>query len=678
MSVGPVMLFMQPGPQDHQAEQGYALCMMQEGGSYADVGVNVPYVMVADGQSPEHWVHHAVDGSAIAGGSTTSKAFDIKNPKTGKKLDREDLLDKGGVQGGVLSPAFKAKWAAAAKVVASRMRSHRWCADHSTFSALNVDGICHPRPGRGLGHRRPVAQWRHGADAAREVPQQKLPPAAEAAEAPAPSLKDFRIPQGEKVSAKTAANIAALSLESCTEKKLAHHSSVGSRPWRPKCMQGKEGADVQQEELPTSAAESSPSLQEGSDAASGEDESPVRVVAKASEAPFRELLAFRFAVSSEVPVGVETLAARECPEAPEVEKLQRMCSSGQEEPTHRALFGTASSRRHHAATPTRGSQERTPKASLPAPSATAYRAVSDRSPASLPRLEEMRRTVQSLLNKICPENVATIAEQIGEVRIENADEMESIIGLIFKKALAEPHYCETYADLVFTLRSTFPEFPSLDGSKPISFKATLLNICQTEFEALPTSLAPTAEEMEKYDASELDFRRKKRKDRVLSNMKFIGHLFLRQLLSAKVIGSVIQELTLCNCADQVPEEHVIECAVELLLAIGYTLESMPAGSKALGQVCGRLLDLKNTRRGGKAVYCKRVQFNIQDLLDARQKGWARKVFSGVAKTKEEIRIEQEKELSAAARGKEIASGERVVAGQRPTYLSGVGKDASPH
>ncbi|CAK0892788.1 unnamed protein product, partial [Prorocentrum cordatum] len=110
-------------------------------------------------------------------------------------------------------------------------------------------------------------------------------------------------------------------------------------------------------------------------------------------------------------------------------------------------------------------------ASLPAPSATAYRAVSDRSPASLPRLEEMRRTVQSLLNKICPENVATIAEQIGEVRIENADEMESIIGLIFKKALAEPHYCETYADLVFTLRSTFPEFPSLDGSKPISFKA---------------------------------------------------------------------------------------------------------------------------------------------------------------------------------------------------------------
>jgi len=285
----------------------------------------------------------------------------------------------------------------------------------------------------------------------------------------------------------------------------------------------------------------------------------------------------------------------------------------------------------------------------------------------------MRRTVQSHLNKICPENVATIAGQIGEVKIENADEMENIIGLIFKKALAEPHYCETYADLVFTLRSTFPEFPSPEGGKPISFKATLLNICQTEFEALPTSMAPTAEEVEKYGSGELDFRRKKRKDRVLSNMKFIGHLFLRQLLSAKVIGSVIQELTLCNSVDQVPEEHVIECAVELLLAIGYTLESMPAGSKALGQVCGRLLDLKNTRRGGNAVYCKRVQFGIQDLLDARQKGWARKVFSGVAKTKDEIRMEQEKELSALARGKEVASGERVVAGQRPTYLSGVDK-----
>ena len=37
-------------------------------------------------------------------------------------------------------------------------------------------------------------------------------------------------------------------------------------------------------------------------------------------------------------------------------------------------------------------------------------------------------------------------------------------------------------------------------------------------------------------------------DRVLANMKFIGQLFLRSLLSAKIIGSVIQDLTNCEQA----------------------------------------------------------------------------------------------------------------------------------
>uniref|UniRef100_A0A7S4RVD5 MIF4G domain-containing protein n=1 Tax=Alexandrium monilatum TaxID=311494 RepID=A0A7S4RVD5_9DINO len=305
--------------------------------------------------------------------------------------------------------------------------------------------------------------------------------------------------------------------------------------------------------------------------------------------------------------------------------------------------------------------------SLPGPSPKAYRLNSG---GLVPRMEELRRTLQSLLNKVCPESVATIAEKIGEVKVESAEELQHVIALIFKKAISEPHYCETYADLVFALRTAFPEFPCPDGGKPLTLKAVLLNICQDEFEALPTSLAPVDEDLERYDAEELELRRKRRKDRVLANMKLIGHLFLRQLLSARVISSVIQELTLCDDAARVPEEHVIECAVELLMSIGHTLESMPAGKQALIQVSGRLLDLKQ-RKGpdGRGVYCKRIQFAIQDLLDARAAGWVRKVFSGVAKTKEEIRLEQERELVALARGQEVGSGQVVVSGQRPRYIS---------
>eukprot|EP00419_Tripos_fusus_P047066 CAMPEP_0172819600 /NCGR_PEP_ID=MMETSP1075-20121228/14707_1 /TAXON_ID=2916 /ORGANISM="Ceratium fusus, Strain PA161109" /LENGTH=79 /DNA_ID=CAMNT_0013660149 /DNA_START=47 /DNA_END=283 /DNA_ORIENTATION=+ len=79
--------------------------------------------------------------------------------------------------------------------------------------------------------------------------------------------------------------------------------------------------------------------------------------------------------------------------------------------------------------------------------------------------------------------MSRIAEKIAMINVMSADELEVVIELIFHKALAEPHYCETYADLIFSLRFSFPEFPSKDGGKNITFKSSILNICQNEFEA---------------------------------------------------------------------------------------------------------------------------------------------------------------------------------------------------
>ncbi|CAE7677527.1 EIF(ISO)4G2, partial [Symbiodinium necroappetens] len=196
-----------------------------------------------------------------------------------------------------------------------------------------------------------------------------------------------------------------------------------------------------------------------------------------------------------------------------------------------------------------------------------------------------------LLNKICPENVASIIEKIAAIEVQDIKQLEAIIELMFKKAITEPHYCETYADMVFSLKAVYPSFPSPDGGKPITFKGLVLNICQNEFEELLASNDISAEQKAKLDEEELEYMRKKRKDRMRANMKFIGHLFLRQLLSAKVIGSVICELVLCEQVDDLPEEHALECACELLLAIGYTMENMIAGQSALTSVCGRLKEL---------------------------------------------------------------------------------------
>jgi len=59
---------------------------------------------------------------------------------------------------------------------------------------------------------------------------------------------------------------------------------------------------------------------------------------------------------------------------------------------------------------------------------------------------------------------------------------------------------------------------------------------------------------------------------------------------------------------------------------------------------------------------------MQDILDLRQAGWAKKVFKATAKTKEEIRLEQQRDELAKSRGKEVSGSERVVVGQRPAHL----------
>lgn len=73
--------------------------------------------------------------------------------------------------------------------------------------------------------------------------------------------------------------------------------------------------------------------------------------------------------------------------------------------------------------------------------------------------------MQSKLNKICPENLQTIVEQLAGLRIQDLQELELLIGLVFRKALTELHYCETYADLVYRLKSELPECPVPGGGK---------------------------------------------------------------------------------------------------------------------------------------------------------------------------------------------------------------------
>mmetsp|Transcript_15947 Transcript_15947/g.42143 ORF Transcript_15947/g.42143 Transcript_15947/m.42143 type:complete len:1094 (+) Transcript_15947:192-3473(+) len=286
------------------------------------------------------------------------------------------------------------------------------------------------------------------------------------------------------------------------------------------------------------------------------------------------------------------------------------------------------------------------------------------------REDEIERRVRSLLNKICPDNLKTIVERLALIELHKADELEFVIRIIFSKALAEPHYCETYADMVFALRTRYPEFqPENEGEKAQTFTRILLNTCQNEFESLPSTFEPTAEERVTINKDELRLEMKRRKEKILANMKFIGNLFLRQLLAVKVIGQVVHDLI--GIKDALPEEHMIECVCELLEAIGHTLDGTSHGKQLMTQFSARLQDLRRmVGSDGKTAFEKRIQFKIQDLLDLRGNLWQKKLYREQAKTKEEVRKDALKEQRSQGKGQGTSDVHFAtqVAGMRPSYI----------
>jgi len=128
--------------------------------------------------------------------------------------------------------------------------------------------------------------------------------------------------------------------------------------------------------------------------------------------------------------------------------------------------------------------------------------------------------------------------------LDSVEELEIVIGIIFHKVTDDPHYCETYVDMVHALNTAYPEFPAeVEGEKPSTFRRMLVNLCQNKFEALLTAQGTITEEKRRTMAPD-DFQVLliKQKRCAMAMMKFIGHLFLKQLLAKAVIRLVIHTL----------------------------------------------------------------------------------------------------------------------------------------
>ena len=132
------------------------------------------------------------------------------------------------------------------------------------------------------------------------------------------------------------------------------------------------------------------------------------------------------------------------------------------------------------------------------------------------------------------------------------------------------------------------------------------NLCQGEFEnfaGLDNPEAVTA----------------RSKRRAIANMKFIAHLFLRQILSLKMVTSVMEALVLSgNLKIKIP------CLLALLFECGFALEG-DLQKSGHDTIMDGIISKLSSLLEGESLLEKRTRSAIATLLVLRKKGWKQKI-----------------------------------------------------
>ncbi|KAF7844991.1 eukaryotic translation initiation factor 4G-like isoform X1 [Senna tora] len=227
-----------------------------------------------------------------------------------------------------------------------------------------------------------------------------------------------------------------------------------------------------------------------------------------------------------------------------------------------------------------------------------------------------QRQLKAILNKLTPQNFEKLFEQVKAVNIDNAVTLTGVISQIFEKALMEPTFCEMYANFCLHLAAELPDF-SEDNEK-ITFKRLLLNKCQEEFERgeREQEEANKADEGEvKQSDEEREEKRVKARRRMLGNIRLIGELYKKKMLTERIMHECIKKL-LGQYQD--PDEEDIEALCKLMSTIGEMIDH-PKAKEHMDAYFERMKLLSNNMS-----LSSRVRFMLRDAIDLRKNKWQQK------------------------------------------------------
>ncbi|EXB38358.1 Eukaryotic translation initiation factor 4G [Morus notabilis] len=263
--------------------------------------------------------------------------------------------------------------------------------------------------------------------------------------------------------------------------------------------------------------------------------------------------------------------------------------------------------------------------------------------------EAKQRQLKGILNKLTPQNFEKLFEQVKAVNIDNAGTLRGVIAQIFDKALTEPTFCEMYANFCYHLSGGLPDFN--EENEKITFKRLLLNKCQEEFERgeREQEEAYKADEEGEVKQSEVEREEKriKARRRMLGNIRLIGELYKKKMLTERIMHECIKKL-LGQGQHQTPDEEDVEALCKLMSTIGEIIDH-PIAKEHMDAYFEGMKNLSNNMN-----LSSRVRFMLKDAIDLRKNKWQqRRKVEGPKKIEEVHRDaaqERQAQTSRLSRG----------------------------
>ncbi|KAJ6675619.1 EUKARYOTIC TRANSLATION INITIATION FACTOR 4 GAMMA [Salix viminalis] len=225
-----------------------------------------------------------------------------------------------------------------------------------------------------------------------------------------------------------------------------------------------------------------------------------------------------------------------------------------------------------------------------------------------------QRQLKGILNKLTPQNFEKLFEQVKAVNIDNVVTLNGVISQIFDKALMEPTFCEMYADFCFHLAAGLPEL--IKDDEKVTFKRLLLNKCQEEFERgerEQQEANKVDEEGEiKKSEQEREEQRIKTRRRMLGNIRLIGELYKKKMLTERIMHECIKTLL---GQYQNPDEEDVESLCKLMSTIGEMIDH-PKAKEHMDAYFDMMAKLSNNMK-----LSSRVRFMLKDAIDLRKNKW---------------------------------------------------------